>query len=103
MVTKKSKENKINPLLEVRDLQTYFYTADGIVRAVDSVDLNVYPKKTLGIVGESGCGKSMILRTILKMLPHGGSETDGEIIFNELLLLALQILVGNVVLIPDNT
>ena len=54
MVTKNKNNNTDKALLEVRDLQTYFYTADGVVKAVDGVDLNVYPKKTLGIVGESG-------------------------------------------------
>ena len=77
MVTKKSKENKINPLLEVRDLQTYFYTADGVVRAVDSVDLNVYPKKTLGIVGESGCGKSITTKSILRLIDNPGKIING--------------------------
>ena len=62
MVTKKNKSETM-PLLEVRNLQTYFYTADGIVKAVDGVNLDVFPKKTLGIVGESGCGKSCLLYT----------------------------------------
>ena len=77
MVTKKRKEKTDTPLLEVRDLQTYFYTADGTVRAVDGVDLNVYPKKTLGIVGESGCGKSITTKSILRLIDRPGRIING--------------------------
>jgi len=77
LVTKKQKENIETPLLEVRDLQTYFYTADGIVKAVDGVDLNVYPKKTLGIVGESGCGKSITTKSILRLIDRPGRIING--------------------------
>ena len=77
MVTKKKQENINSPILEVRDLKTYFYTADGIVKAVDSVDLNVYPGKTLGIVGESGCGKSITTKSILRLIDNPGKIIDG--------------------------
>jgi len=77
LVTKKRKEKTDTPLLEVRDLQTYFYTADGTVRAVDGVDLNVYPKKTLGIVGESGCGKSITTKSILRLIDRPGRIING--------------------------
>ena len=77
MVTKKKQENTNSPILEVRDLKTYFYTADGIVKAVDSVDLNVYPGKTLGIVGESGCGKSITTKSILRLIDNPGKIIDG--------------------------
>ena len=49
------------PLLEVRDLQTVFELDEGIVKAVDGVSFNVYPGRVLGIVGESGCGKSVTI------------------------------------------
>ncbi len=55
-------------LLEVRDLKTYFYTDNGIVKAVDGVSFDVEPGKTLGIVGESGCGKSITSMSILKLI-----------------------------------
>ena len=57
------------PLLAVRDLKTHFFTVDGITRAVDGVSLDVYPGETLGIVGESGCGKSVTALSIMRLLP----------------------------------
>ncbi|MAU24057.1 MAG: dipeptide/oligopeptide/nickel ABC transporter ATP-binding protein [Chloroflexi bacterium] len=77
MVTKKQ-INKESALLEVRNLQTYFYTADGVVKAVDGVDINVYPKKTLGIVGESGCGKSITTKSILRLIDNPGKIINGS-------------------------
>jgi len=57
------------PLLEIEDLKTYFFTSDGIVRAVDGVSYKVYPGETLAVVGESGCGKSVTAMSILRLLP----------------------------------
>ncbi len=57
------------PILKVRDLRTYFHTEDGIVKAVDGVDFEVYPHETLGIVGESGCGKSVTSYSVMRLLP----------------------------------
>jgi oligopeptide/dipeptide ABC transporter ATP-binding protein len=57
------------PLLEVSDLHTHFFTREGVVRAVDGVDLTVDKGKTLGIVGESGCGKSVTALSIMRLLP----------------------------------
>jgi oligopeptide/dipeptide ABC transporter ATP-binding protein len=57
------------PLLEIRDLRTHFFTRAGIVRAVDGVDLSVEAGRTLGIVGESGCGKSVTALSIMRLLP----------------------------------
>ena len=72
MVTKKKDAKETLPLLEVRNLHTYFYTADGVVKAVDGVNLDVFPKKTLGIVGESGCGKSITTKSILSLIYNPG-------------------------------
>ncbi len=59
----------LQPLLEVADLKTWFFTRDGIVRAVDGVSFHVMPGETLAIVGESGCGKSVTALSILRLIP----------------------------------
>ena len=56
-------------LLEVTDLQTHFFTREGVVRAVDGVSFSVERGKTLGIVGESGCGKSVTALSIMGLIP----------------------------------
>ena len=72
------------PLIEVRGLKTYFYTEDGVVRAVDGVDYVIEQEKTLGVVGESGCGKSVTALSIMGLVqtPPGKIE-DGEILFHQ--------------------
>ncbi len=70
------------PLLEVKNLKTYFYTEDGIVRAVDGVDFEVYPGEVLGIVGESGCGKSVTSLSIMRLIGVPGKIVEGEIVFD---------------------
>ncbi|MDQ3413223.1 MAG: ATP-binding cassette domain-containing protein, partial [Chloroflexota bacterium] len=70
------------PLLKVRDLKTYFFQDDGTVKAVDGASFDVFPGKTLGIVGESGCGKSMTARSILQIVQPPGRIVDGEVLFH---------------------
>ena len=71
------------PLIEVKDLKTYFHTEDHVVRAVDGVDFSIEPEKTLGIVGESGCGKSVTALAILGLIPSPpGKIESGEILFH---------------------
>ena len=65
-------------LLEVKDLRTYFHTDDGIVKAVDGVSFSVEKGKTLGIVGESGCGKSVTNLTIMGLNPKRNTVSSGE-------------------------
>jgi oligopeptide/dipeptide ABC transporter ATP-binding protein len=67
------------PLLSVQDLRTYYYQDEGIVRAVDGATFDVYAGKTLGIVGESGCGKSVTARSILRIVERGGRIESGAI------------------------
>jgi ABC-type dipeptide/oligopeptide/nickel transport system ATPase component len=70
-------------LLEVRGLKTYFYTDDGVVPAVDGVDFSLGKGETLGIVGESGCGKSVTSLSIMRLIPDPpGKIVDGEILFD---------------------
>jgi peptide/nickel transport system ATP-binding protein len=66
-------------LLEVTDLKTYFFCDEGTVRAIDGVDFNVWRGQTLGVVGESGCGKSVTARSILRIVPKPGKIVNGEI------------------------
>jgi oligopeptide transport system ATP-binding protein len=69
-------------LLEVRDLHTHFFTREGVVRAVDGVDFDVDQGKTLGIVGESGCGKSVTALSIMGLLPKPPAKiVEGSITF----------------------
>jgi oligopeptide/dipeptide ABC transporter ATP-binding protein len=70
------------PLLEVKNLKTYFYTEDGVVRAVDGVDFHVNPGEVLGIVGESGCGKSVTSLSIMRLIGIPGKIVEGQILFD---------------------
>ena len=71
------------PLLEVHGLKTYFYTDEGIVRAVDGVSFDVVNGKTLGVVGESGCGKSVTAMSILGIVDQPGRIVGGEILLHQ--------------------
>src|SRR5215831_15788469 len=78
------------PLLEVTDLKTWFFTRDGVVRAVDGVSFHVMPGETLAIVGESGCGKSVTALSILRLIASPpGRIVDGYIRFAGRNLLSL--------------
>ena len=76
-------------LLEVNDLHTTFFTDDGPVRAVDGVSFTVEPGQVLGIVGESGCGKSVSMLSIMRLLSSRHSETTGSVMFDGKDLLGL--------------
>ncbi len=69
------------PLLEVKNLKTYFFTEDGVVKAVDGVDIYVNQGEVLGLVGESGCGKSVTSLSIMRLVGIPGKVVDGEIFF----------------------
>lgn len=68
-------------LLDVRDLKTHFFTDEGVVKAVDGVNLSLKRGQTLCVVGESGCGKSVTARSILRIVPAPGRIVSGEISF----------------------
>jgi len=74
--------NNSKPLLEVKGLKTYFYTEDGVVRAVDGVSFEVYPGEVLGLVGESGCGKSVTSLSIMRLISKPGRVDEGEILLD---------------------
>jgi len=77
-----------NSLLEIRDLKTYFYTEEGVVKAVDGVSFSIGKGETLGIVGESGCGKSVTSLSIMRLIANPpGRNMGGEIIFEGMDLL----------------
>jgi oligopeptide/dipeptide ABC transporter ATP-binding protein len=69
-------------LVSVRDLSTYFFLEEGTVRAVDGADFEIKPGQALGVVGESGCGKSVTAQSILRIVPSPGRIVQGEILFN---------------------
>src|SRR5688572_32888132 len=75
-------ENLLEPLIEVKDLRVEFDVRAGIVKAVDGLNLTIYRGKTLGVIGESGCGKSMTARAILNMIPKPGKITQGNIVYH---------------------
>lgn len=78
-------------LLEVKNLQTYFFTDDGVAKSVDNVSYTVDKKETLGVVGESGCGKSVTALSIMRLIPNPpGRIVGGEILFEGRNLLTLQ-------------
>src|SRR3954453_2240184 len=68
------------PLLSVRDLKTHFFGQEGTTKAVDGVSFDVYSGRTLGIVGETGCGKSVTARSILRIVDAPGRLVSGEIL-----------------------
>jgi peptide/nickel transport system ATP-binding protein len=70
------------PVLEIKDLKTYFFFDEGTVRAVDGVTLTLEKGKTLGVVGESGCGKSVTAQSVLQIVGAGGKIVNGSILYH---------------------
>ena len=68
-------------LVEIKDLRTYFYLAEGVAHAVEGVDLTIRRGGTLGVVGESGCGKSITALSLLQLVPSPGKVVGGEMLF----------------------
>jgi peptide/nickel transport system ATP-binding protein len=76
-------------LLDIRNLRTYFYTQDGVVKAVDGVDFHVRRGEVVGLVGESGCGKSVMSLSVMRLIAHPGKIESGETWFDGVNLLSL--------------
>jgi oligopeptide/dipeptide ABC transporter ATP-binding protein len=74
-------QRSTEPILRVEGLRTHFFTRDGVVKAVDGVDLHVAPGEVLGLVGESGCGKSVTSMSILDLVAEPGRIVEGDIWF----------------------
>jgi peptide/nickel transport system ATP-binding protein/oligopeptide transport system ATP-binding protein len=94
LLTKNSTKlmNQTPPLLQLKNLKTYFYTADGVIKAVDDVSWSVNDGEVIGLVGESGCGKSVSALSILRLIPTPpGKIVGGEIVFRNKNLLSLSL------------
>ena len=82
-------DNGDNVLLDIKNLRTQFFTEDGVVRAVDGIDFNVRRGEVVGLVGESGCGKSVTSLSIMRLISQPGRIVDGRILFDNEDLVAL--------------
>src|SRR5579864_9236794 len=72
-----------SPVLQVRDLRTQFFTDDGVVQAVDGVSFDLHAGETLGIVGESGCGKSVTALSLMRLVQPPGRVVGGQVLLHE--------------------
>jgi len=81
----------MTPILEIRNLAISFDTEEGEIPAVNDVSLKVFPGKTLGLVGETGCGKSVTCHSVLGLTPTNGHVRGGEILFGNKDLLKVDL------------
>jgi len=70
------------PILEIEDLKTHFFTYNGVVKAVDGISLKIHREEVLGIVGESGCGKSVTVRSTMGLVPEPGRVVGGRVLLD---------------------
>jgi oligopeptide/dipeptide ABC transporter ATP-binding protein len=75
-------ERHVGPLLEIKGLRTHFFTQDGVVKAVDDVTFQIGHGQTLGVVGESGCGKSITALSVMRLIERPGRIVAGEVLLN---------------------
>jgi oligopeptide transport system ATP-binding protein len=78
MTNNETAQNGHDELLRIHNLRTYFYTSDGVVPAVDGIDLTIHRGQTVGLVGESGCGKSVTSLSIMRLVPPPGQIVSGS-------------------------
>ncbi|MHA1719918.1 MAG: oligopeptide/dipeptide ABC transporter ATP-binding protein [Promethearchaeota archaeon] len=81
IINNKSIQEKEEIILDVQKLKTYFYTEEGIVKAVEDVSFKIKHNEVLGLVGETGCGKSVSALSVLQMVPPPGKILDGKVLF----------------------
>ena len=89
MEAKSSLASNADILLEVKDLRTYFHTDDGVVKAVDGLNLTILSGEIFGLVGESGCGKTVTALSTMRLIDPPGEIIDGEVCFNGISLMQL--------------
>ncbi|OQY51369.1 MAG: peptide ABC transporter ATP-binding protein [Desulfobacteraceae bacterium 4572_89] len=83
-------ETSIESILSIRNLKTHFFSREGVAKAVDGVSFDLFPGEILGIVGESGCGKSVTAQSVMQLVPEPpGKIVGGEILFHNRNLLTL--------------
>jgi len=75
--------NQSRPLIEIKNLKVNFFLDEGIVEAIKGVSLDIPSNRTLGVVGESGCGKSVLSQALLRIIPNPGKIVDGEILYHQ--------------------
>jgi len=89
-VKKSSKNNEsVDKLIQIKNLKTYFYTEEGVVKAVDGVSFDIYEDEVIGLVGETGCGKSVTALSILNLVREPGTIIDGQVLFKGINLVKL--------------
>ncbi|MHA1977797.1 MAG: ABC transporter ATP-binding protein [Candidatus Hodarchaeales archaeon] len=74
--------NPQDVILDIRNLKVNFYTYEGVVKALDGIDLSIYKGESFGLVGETGCGKSVTVRSVMRLIEKPGKIVDGEIFYN---------------------
>jgi peptide/nickel transport system ATP-binding protein len=80
-VSKNTTKENAEAILSVRGLKVYFYTYAGVVKAIDGIDFDLYKGETLGLVGETGCGKSVTASSILRLIDSPGRIVEGKVLF----------------------
>jgi peptide/nickel transport system ATP-binding protein len=70
------------PLLSIRDLKTYFYTYEGVVKALEATSFDIHKGETFGLIGETGCGKSVTALSVMRLIQDPGKIMSGQILFN---------------------